>query len=129
MTSKQTKKLLPVIEAFANGNTIQVKLTGGKWEDADNMNFNLDSDMYRIKPKKELVPFTFDDFKKLICVDVIVKGENMTQGMIHIVSVGLDGVYLKEKGKNFEWFLSYQVLFDKYMFSPTEPCGNYITRD
>jgi len=130
MTPQQTRVLLPVIEAFANGKTIQVRLSNStKWEDAENMNFGLDTTMYRIKPEKELVPFDFKDAFKHMCVDVIVKGGSMVHGQIHIVSVGVDGVYLKKKENNLEWFVTYEDLLSLYLFSPTEPCGKYITRD
>ena len=130
MTPEHAKLMLPVIEAFANGKTVQVRLTNStKWEDAENMNFGLDSIMYRIKPENELVPFKFDDAVKIIGVDVIVKGGDMIQGQIHIVSIGFDGVYLERASNSFQWFVSYQDLFDKYLFSPTEPCGKYVTQD
>ena len=51
MTRKQAKELLPVIQAFAEGKTIQIKTHSG-WGDMnlDYPNFNDDSNLYRIKP-------------------------------------------------------------------------------
>lgn len=57
MTKEQIKKVLPLIQAFAEGSTIQTK-NGSKWIDidSDKDELNLDSvvayqDCFRIKPK------------------------------------------------------------------------------
>ena len=55
MNRQQTKELLPIIQAFAEGKTIQVKGPDNRWYDYDSKNCKLkfDSDLqkYRIKPK------------------------------------------------------------------------------
>jgi hypothetical protein len=44
--------MLPVIEAFANGKTIQWLNEGGNWEDMSSIiTFTYDPDRYRIKPE------------------------------------------------------------------------------
>ena len=50
MNRKQAKKLLPIIEAFANGEEIQFKDSAGNWENSNNPMF-YDLREYRIKPK------------------------------------------------------------------------------
>jgi hypothetical protein len=51
MTRGEAKQLLPIIEAYANGETIQI-LTSLKWEDLkDAISFNYPVSHYRIKPK------------------------------------------------------------------------------
>ena len=50
MNRERAKELLPIIEAFANGKEIQVRMSMGQWDDLpDNPNWNAAE--YRIKPK------------------------------------------------------------------------------
>lgn len=56
MTRKEAKELLPIIQAWAEGKTIQYKLKGG-WQDMDNPSFNDLPSEYRIKPEPTYRPF------------------------------------------------------------------------
>lgn len=56
MTKEQAKELLPIIQAFAEGKTIQF-LIGGKWTDIYETDFYQSSDKYRIKPEPKFRPF------------------------------------------------------------------------
>ena len=55
MNRQQAKELLPIIEAFAAGEIIQIKGPDNRWYDRDKeeceIQFNSDPQMYRIKPK------------------------------------------------------------------------------
>lgn len=61
MNREQAKELLPIIQAFADGKTIQVKASDGLWygREGENceFNFNADPQMYRIKPEPKYRPF------------------------------------------------------------------------
>lgn len=61
MNRQEAKELLPVIQAFAEGKTIQVKSSDGLWygREGENceFNFNADPQMYRIKPEPKYRPF------------------------------------------------------------------------
>lgn len=61
MTREEAKELLPIIQAFAEGKTIQVKVTDNRWYDwkekTDKLNFNSDPQSYRIKPESKYRPF------------------------------------------------------------------------
>ena len=51
MTPQQAKKFLPVITAFAEGKTIQLKSSSGKeWIDMTSARFDGPDEIYRIKP-------------------------------------------------------------------------------
>jgi len=50
MKRKDAAGLLPIIIAFAEGQTIQV-LDGGDWRDLENPKFTGQPDRYRIKPE------------------------------------------------------------------------------
>lgn len=62
MTQEEAKKFLPLIQAYAEGKTIQVKLkTDGKaltenWADVVNTDWNV-TRCYRIKPEPKYRPF------------------------------------------------------------------------
>lgn len=61
MNREQAKKLLPIIQAFAEGKTIQVKGPDNRWYDYKNktckLNFNSDPQSYCIKPEPKYRPF------------------------------------------------------------------------
>lgn len=49
MVRKQASEFLPIIKAFAEGKTIQVKITDDEWIDIENPLFSGSPDEYRIK--------------------------------------------------------------------------------
>lgn len=61
MTREEAKELLPIIQAFAEGKTIQVKALDGLWYSGEDgkceINFNADPQKYRIKPEPKYRPF------------------------------------------------------------------------
>ena len=56
MTREQAKEFLPIIQAFAEGKTIQF-LDGGKWIDVCETDFHESTYKYRIKPEPKYRPF------------------------------------------------------------------------
>ena len=50
MTREESKQILPIIEAFARGEEIQLK-SGKEWKDLSQIAFNHPASSYRIKPK------------------------------------------------------------------------------
>lgn len=61
MTREQAKELLPIIQAYAEGKTIQVKATDNLWyeynSNKNKLKFDSDPQNYRIKPKTKYRPF------------------------------------------------------------------------
>ena len=61
MNREQAKEMLPIIQAFAEGKTIQVKASDGLWygREGENceFNFNADPQVYRIKSEPKYRPF------------------------------------------------------------------------
>ena len=58
MTREETKKLLPIIKAFSEGETIQhLDIINDKWEDIDEFVYHGSVKSYRIKPKSAYRPF------------------------------------------------------------------------
>ena len=56
MTRKEAKELLPIIQAYAEGNAIQL-FDGGKWLDVYETDFHESTYKYRIKPEPKYRPF------------------------------------------------------------------------
>ena len=56
MTREEAKKLLPIIQAFAEGKTIQYKFSEG-WRDLDELTALSDMSKYRVKPEPKYRPF------------------------------------------------------------------------
>ena len=56
MTREEAKEMLPIIQARAEGKTIQVK-EKGRWVELCIDDFNRSPDMYRIKPELRYRPF------------------------------------------------------------------------
>ena len=64
MTREQAKELLPIIQAFAEGKTIQFKNTFGAWIDIPNNGkvcFDKELTEFRIKPELKYRPFNSKD--------------------------------------------------------------------
>ena len=56
MTREEVKKMLPIMQAYAEGRTIQF-LDGGKWLDLCESDFYESPERYRIKPESKYRPF------------------------------------------------------------------------
>lgn len=56
MTREEAKELMPIMQAYAEGRTIQF-LDGGKWLDLCESDFYESPERYRIKPEPKYRPF------------------------------------------------------------------------
>ena len=56
MTREETKQLLPIIQAFAEGKCVETK-TGSGWVNMENMSFAGKPKSYCIKPEPKFRPF------------------------------------------------------------------------
>lgn len=56
MTIEEAKELLPIIEAYSKGKTVQIK-NKDKWADLVEATFAASPDKYRIKPEQNYRPF------------------------------------------------------------------------
>ena len=61
MNRSQAKELLPIMQAFVEGETIEVrsnsKYNPGEWIETTTPSFDIESHEYRIKPKPKYRPF------------------------------------------------------------------------
>ncbi len=59
MNRGQAKLLAPIIAAYGEGKTIQIKTSTDGWVDVSDVLFNLTPDNYRVKPEPEVVYASF----------------------------------------------------------------------
>lgn len=57
MDRKEAAKLLPIIKAFSEGKTLQIRQNGSKWIDIETASFTGFPSEYRIKPESTYRPF------------------------------------------------------------------------
>lgn len=123
MTQEDAIKLLPIIKAYSEGKTIEVRsLLDGSWGNISNPQFDGDPSVYRIKPEPKLIPFTYEDAKELLGRAVrskkgiafaIIEGIYQNSYQIDVVVGG----YTK----------SYKELLSEFEFIDTgEPCGKLV---
>ena len=60
MTREEAKDLLPIIQAFAEGKTIEFRNSDGEWDEADSPTWGKRF-IYRIKPEPKYRPFKSQD--------------------------------------------------------------------
>ena len=118
MTREEAKNLLPIIQAFAEGKTIQL-FTNGIWEGAENPSFE-ELSRYRIKPEPKYRPFKSQeecrnemhkhpDFEWIIAKDSKI--------MYHIYVVGIGHVLTDCMS------ISFPETFAEYEFTDGTPFG------
>ena len=118
MTREEAKNLLPIIQAFAEGKTIQL-FTNGIWEGAENPSFE-ELSRYRIKPEPKYRPFKSQeecrnemhkhpDFGWVIAKDSKI--------MYHIYVIGIGHVLIHSMS------ISFPETFAEYEFTDGTPFG------
>lgn len=122
MNRQQIKELLPVMQAFAEGKTIQVKDKYNIWhDDKDELLFNLDFQDYRIKPEVTYRPFT----NKYECWHEMLKHRPF--GWIKTISPEDISYYITEISVNalsaHNNKISFNSAFNLYTFADGTPFG------
>lgn len=57
MNRKEAAELLPIIKAFSEGKTLQIRQNGSEWMDIETASFTGFPSEYRIKPESKYRPF------------------------------------------------------------------------
>lgn len=57
MTREEAKRMLPIIQAYADGKTIEILDFNDKWKEVDYLHFKLAYNCYRIKSEPKYRPF------------------------------------------------------------------------
>lgn len=127
MDREKAKELLPIIQAIAEGKTIQSKYINGSntWFDDNNLSFG-DGVEYRIKPEPKYRPFEnkkecWQEMQKHQPFGWLKDKENKTYVVITEVENDDDDVGLMKISDNSNWSLS--GLFDCFTFADGTPFG------
>lgn len=119
MERKNTKELLPVITAFAEGKQVQF-FNDGVWNDLSYPKFDKEPYLYRIKPEPKYRPFKtkkecWDEMQKHkpFCWVITNKTENFEQ----ITYVGPNIISLSDSNSYFS------TAFENYKFADGTPFG------
>ena len=126
MTREESKELLPIIQAFAEGKTIQWKDSMGRWNDDSGEDYilltNLGVKGLRIKPEPKYRPFECKDE----CWEEMMKHEPF--GWIkdsqtsHVISSIIFG-HIWFNNKNNNVCNSFKEAFNNYKFADGAPFG------
>ena len=126
MTREEAKKMLPVIQAYAEGKTIEFLNYRNMWEESEDVLFCKEPKYYRIKPEPKYRPFK----TKEECWNEMMKHQpfgwltsKKTDNNVLIGYVGeLNNVYISFTAGESECY-SAEMLFDNYKFVDGTPFG------
>lgn len=125
MTRDRIKELLPVITAFAEGKTIEVKNSKNEWNEIDDPYFDGSPKAYRIKPVSEYRPFKnaeecWKEMQKHKCFGWVRFKNRTEDGYINIEAIKNNGVFFSSFHISFEDVLEYYTFIDGSPFGIKE---------
>ena len=112
MTPQEAEEIMPVIAAFAKGETIQCLMPNGSWSDAPDPVFR-SCFRYRIKPVTSYRPWKFEE----IPVGKVVRPKTMKVSRHMITDANAHIVYMSVASRNT------QQMLDDYTMDDGSPCG------
>ena len=123
MTREEVKELLPIIQAYADGKTIQL-FDEGKWKDVYETDFYGHPDKYRIKPEPKYRPFKtqeecWNEMMKHQPFGFLKPKDNECFGLIG--SVNKDSTITLAIEPNTDYHCTY--IFEHYTFTDGTPFG------
>lgn len=119
MTREEVKKLIPIIQAFADGKTIEF-FKQGEWYELNDPDFMWSAYKYRIKPEPKYRPF----ITKEECWTEMHKhpdfGWVLKSGVyLHILSLYKDALYIQEENDA----IYFDNAFNELTFTDGTPFG------
>ena len=119
MTREEVKKLLPIMQAYAEGKTIQF-LNGGKWYDVYDTDFYQSPDVYRIKPEPKYRPFKNQEecWQEMLKHEPFGWVKSLNGELFCINRVSNEGVMYEHS-----IYKCYDYLKDNYTFEDGKPFG------
>ena len=122
MTREEAKELLPIIQAYAEGKTIEFlrkSPTGATWIELDDPDFTWNKNNYRIKPESKYRPFK----TKEECWNEILKHHPfgwITGKTEHLSITSVSDVHIW-LGDNV--YFTFEDAFNEYTFTDGTPFG------
>ena len=122
MTREEAKELLPIIQAWAEGKSIQFQTDSGSWSDITKDLYTGNSpSLYRIKPEPKYRPFKSQEE----CLEEMLKHQpfgwiknNDTKRLRNIDSIGNSSIDIKGSTT-----LYFDVVLNVYTFADGTPFG------
>jgi hypothetical protein len=124
MTKEEAKELLPIITAYAEGKTIQIKDNYGNWHYPANPDFTKGPENYRIEPKLRYRPFDnmdecLTEMKNHLPYGWLERPETQYQERSQEIIVSLNDSYLYMN----EYHSTYEDAFNNATFADGSPFG------
>lgn len=120
MTREEAKKLLPIIKAFSDGETIQhLDIINDKWKDVDEFVYHGSVKCYRIKPEPKYRPFK--DAEE--CWSEMYKHEPFGWVKTKDKGIRLCMSGLNQKSAFTQVGYKYDEAFDEFIFADGTPFG------
>ena len=124
MTREEAKELLPIMQAFADGKTIQV-WANDTWQDEEYPSFG-ELSLFRIKPEPKYRPFKtqeecWNEMMKHQPFGWLTSKKTDNNALIGYVG-GLNNIYISFIAGESEAY-SAEMLFDNYKFVDGTPFG------
>lgn len=122
MTRGEIKTILPIITAFAEGKTMEVKNVSGYWHEINDPVFDGRPESYRIKTEPKHRPFSnaeecWAEMQKHEQLGWVKFDDEKADGYIHIEAVRDNGLYFSSIHIGFE------DVFKRYTFVDGSPFG------
>lgn len=128
---KTTKEMIEVMQAYENGEQIQILDINGIWEDKEYPYWNWAKCDYRVKPK--FVPFeTAEEFlaAQREHGDGLISTYFVEPLKLNDIYINADGIVLIRTkdacGADFDYFGDLKDLFEKFKFADGTPCGKEV---
>ena len=119
MNRERAAELLPVIQAFAEGKTVEFDSSGrGEWVHKEVYGFTFPVQRYRIKPAPKLRPWTADTFPKDRLVWVRARHCGPCANSHLIVRIG--DHHVRAQGHR---AVTWECLLDDFVQTDGSPCG------
>lgn len=128
MTREQVKDLLPFLQAFANGEPIQIFCGNDNWLNMEDNNLNIDPDLYRyrVKPMPKYRPFNsckecWEEMQKHVPFGWIVSKNGLEYYHIDYILNTTDNspIMLRISGSSF----LFSEIFEEFTFPDGTPFG------
>lgn len=122
MTRDRIKELLPVIMAFAEGKTIEIKNSKNEWNEMDDPYFDGDPKAYRIKSEPKYRPFKnaeecWKEMQKHEYPGWVKFKDRTRNGYIHLMAMRNDGIFFNSL------VVTFKETFENYIFIDGSPFG------